>query len=73
MSPPDRYGDPDPDDDDAQADLEAEYVPRTPEEIRLRCEDIRQLLRATRANRPQPEPCTPVHDAPTTLPKEAES
>jgi len=57
----DRYGEPIEDDDgpvalsDALLDFEAEYVPRSPEEIRRHCDDLRAILRDTRAIEPLPD------------------
>jgi hypothetical protein len=54
----DRYGEPLPieDDDDALTalsdallDLAAEYVPRSPDEIRQHCAELRRILRESRA------------------------
>ena len=57
----DRYGEPIEDDEapvalsDALLDFEAEYVPRSPEEIRQHCDDLRAILRDTRAIAPLPD------------------
>ena len=56
----DRYGEPLPieDDDaaltalsDALLDLAAEYVPRSPDEIRQHCAELRRILRESRERR----------------------
>jgi hypothetical protein len=54
----DRYGDPIEDDDDALTalsdallDLAAEYVPRSPDEIRQHCAELRRILRESRERR----------------------
>lgn len=58
---PDRYGERIEDDDalvafsDALLDFATEYVPRSPEEIRQHCADLRAILRDTRAIPPPPE------------------
>ena len=51
----DRYGEPIEDDDagltalsDALLDLAAEYVPRSPDEIRQHCAELRRILRESR-------------------------
>jgi len=57
----DRYGDRIEDDEalvalsDALLDFEAEYVSRSPEEIRQHCDDLRAILRDTRAIAPLPD------------------
>ena len=52
----DRYGEPSEDDDagltalsDALLGLAAEYVPRSPDEIRQHCAELRRILRESRA------------------------
>jgi hypothetical protein len=40
-------------DDDALPDLDAEYVPRSPEEIRVQCDEVRRILRESRERRDQ--------------------
>ena len=54
----DRYGEPIEDDDDALTalsdallDLAAEYVPRSPDEIRQHCAELRRILRESRERR----------------------
>lgn len=60
----DRYGEPLPieDDDaalsalsDALLDLAAEYVPRSPDEIRQHCAELRRILRESRERRERQE------------------
>ena len=57
----DRYGERIEDDEalvalsDALLDFEAGYVPRSPEEIRQHCDDLRAILRDTRAIAPLPD------------------
>ena len=57
----DRYGERIEDDEalvalsDALLDLAAEYVPRSPEEIRQHCDDLRAILRQTRVSGPPPD------------------
>jgi hypothetical protein len=54
----DRYGEPIEGDDDALTalsdallDLAAEYVPRSPDEIRQHCAELRRILRESRERR----------------------
>jgi hypothetical protein len=54
----DRYGEPIENDDDALTalsdallDLAAEYVPRSPDEIRQHCAELRRILRESRERR----------------------
>jgi hypothetical protein len=59
----DRYGDPIEDGDDALTalsdallDLAAEYIPRSPDEIRQHCAELRRILRESRERRTDHHP-----------------